>query len=426
MCLTVPAQIIELDGTVATVKDSTGIKKIQITLIPDLKVGDWILYIDNFAVEKVDKHEAGEILELLSAPDQQIDNSLLSEKFKTIIKDSKLRTLTKEEIIYLLETQNIEEAALVAEANLVRKTNIKDFICIHGIIEFSNWCTNDCAYCGLREANKTIGRYRMTIDEIVKTAVEAVNITGYKLLVLQSGDDPFYTDDMLVEIIEKIKAECRVFILVSVGERGYDCYKRLKEVGVSGALLRFETTNPILFQKMHGVGKKLTNRMQHLKFLRELGYFVATGSIVGLPGQTIEDVADDVLTTKQLAHMVSTGPFVPCDETPLVNLPQGSVDLCFKSIAIYRLMLKSTRIPVATALETIAGEDGRKKALQAGANSLMFNITPEKYRPLYKIYPNKFFQEKTIWQKYGLFKYEESYKMLEERMIKEITKYVTD
>lgn len=426
MCLTIPGEVIQMNGTEATIKDGSGTKKIQTSLIPGIEVGDWVLYIDNFAVEKIPQNEAQEILDLLSAPDQQINNSLLSERFKTIIQNSKLRTLNKDEIIYLLETQELEEQALVSEANIVRKTNIKDFICIHGIIEFSNFCKNDCAYCGLRQANKTIDRYRMTIEEIVQTAVDAVNITGYKLLVLQSGDDPYYTDDMLVEIIEKIKESCKVFVLVSVGERSRDCYKRLKEAGVSGALLRFETTNPVLFKQVHGAGKNLENRLEHLKFLRELGYFVATGSIIGLPGQTISDIADDILATKQWAHMVSMGPFVPCDETPLVTEQKGSVELCFKAIAIYRLMMKSTRIPVATALETIAGEDGRKKALQAGANSLMFNITPAKYRPLYKIYPNKFFQEKTIWQKYGLFKYEESYKMLEERMIKEINKYVTN
>lgn len=355
-------------------------------------------------------------------PFQKIDVSKLSAEFKDIIQASKYRDLTKEEIIYLLKTKGLEQKALFSEANLVRKTYIKDFICIHGIIEFSNFCKNDCLYCGLRKENLTLPRYRMNIDEIVDTAYKAVIEAGYKLLVLQSGEDYFYTDDMLEEIIKKIKEKCQVFIFISIGERGYKCYERLKKAGASGVLFRFETSNPKLFKKFHPQGKNLKSRFEHLKFMKELGYFIATGSIIGLPNQTIEDLTKDILFTKKWAHMVSAGPFIPCDNTPLADATHGNIEMNLKTIAILRLMMKSIRIPVVTALETLAGEDGRRKALQAGANSLMFNLTPENYRPFYKIYPDNFFQKETIWQKYGLFKYEESYKMLEERMIKEIKK----
>lgn len=420
MCLTIPAQITKLEKGKAIVRENDRFRQIQISLVPNLEVGDWILYINDLALERIPKKEAKEILELLELPYQKIDISKLNGKFKDIIQISKSRDLIKDEIIYLLQTKGLEQEALFSEANLVRKTYIKDFICIHGIIEFSNFCKNDCFYCGLRKENRTLLRYRMNIDDIVDIAHKAVTEAGYKLLVLQSGEDYFYTDDMLEEIIKKIKEKCRVFIFISIGERGYKCYERLKKAGASGTLFRFETSNPELFKRLHPQGKNLENRFGHLRFMKELGYFIATGSIIGLPGQTIEDLAEDILTTKKWAHMVSTGPFVPCDNTPLANLAHGDIEMNLKTIAILRLMMRNARIPVVTALETLAGEDGRKRALQAGANSLMFNLTPANYRPFYKIYPDKFFQKETIWQKYGLFKYEESYKMLEERMQEEL------
>ena len=422
MCLTIPAQVIKLEKGKAVIQENDRFKQIQISLVPNLKVGDWILYINDSALEKIPRNEAKEILELLEVPYQKIDISRLSGKFRDIIQTSKSKDLTKEEVVYLLKTKELEQKALFSEANLVRKTYIKDFICIHGIIEFSNFCKNDCLYCGLRKENLTLPRYRMSIEDIVNIADKAVTEAGYKLLVLQSGEDYFYTDDILEEIIKKIKEKCRVFIFISIGERGYKCYERLKKAGASGVLFRFETSNLELFKKLHPQGKNLANRFEHLRFMKELGYFIATGSIIGLPNQTIENLAEDILTTKKWAHMVSTGPFVPCDNTPLANLVHGNIEMSLKTIAILRLMMKNARIPVVTALETLAGENGRKRALQAGANSLMFNLTPENYRPFYKIYPDKFFQKETIWQKYGLFKYEESYKMLEERMTKEIEK----
>ena len=340
----------------------------------------------------------------------------MADSFKSIIVASKTRDLNKEEIIYLLNTEDQEKAALFSEANIIRKTYLKDFICIHGVIEFSNYCRNDCAYCGLRKQNPKLERYRMNVEEIVSAADKAVNVKGYKLLVLQSGEDSWYTDEILVEIIAKIKKKCQVFIFMSIGERGYDCYKKMKQAGLSGVLFRFETSNPELFKKLHPNGKNLSNRFAHLKFMKELGYFIATGSIIGIPGQTIEDLADDILLMKKYAHMISMGPFVPCEETPLSDARHGDIEINLKMIAILRLLMPKARIPVVTSLETLAGEDGRKRALSAGASSLMLNLTPDKYRPLYKIYSDRFYQEESVWEKYGLFKYEESYKMLEERM----------
>lgn len=420
MCLTIPAKVTKLEGNFAIIADSNSTRKVLASFIPDLKIGDWLLYTSDTAVRKISEIDAKEIISLLENFHPLSDAEKLSKTFKDIIAASKKRDLSKEEIIYLFQTEETEKEALFAEADIVRKTYLKDFICIHGIIEFSNYCKNDCAYCGLRAKNNTVERYRMSVEEIVDTAVEAVDKKGYKLFVLQSGEDPFYTDQMLLDIIAGIKRRAKAFIFMSVGERSRQAYKKMKEAGASGVLFRFETSNPELFKKFHERGKKLQNRLELLEYLKSIGYFIATGSILGFPGQTIEDIADDVLLIKKLAHMASFGPFVPGANTPIHDQPAGDVQLVLKMIAVLRLIMKTGRIPVVTALETLAGKDIRKQALTAGANSLMFNLTPARYRPLYKIYPNKFHEQENIWEKYGLFKAEESYQMLEERMREEI------
>lgn len=424
MCLTIPAKVLELKDGKASVKDASGNRReIDVSLISGLRVGDWVLYITDLALRKISRNDAKAIKELLEPQLKRIDAAKIGEKFRGIIRAAKTRELTKEELIYLLKTEGEEKKALFSEANTARQSHLKDFICIHGIIEFSNFCQNDCFYCGLRKENEKAKRYRMPPEEIIETAVRAVKGRGYKLLVLQSGQDPFYTDEMLAALIGEIKKRCRVFVFMSVGDRGYDCYKKMKQAGASGALLRFETSDPELFKKIHPRGKILQNRFEHLRFLRELGYFIASGSLIGLPGQTFDDLFEDILMIKKWANMVSMGPFIPCDNTPLADYPTGNAELNLKMISVLRLLMPSSRIPVVTALETLLGEKARRMALLAGANSLMFNLTPEKYRPLYRIYPNKFFKKEERWEKYGLFKHEESYKMLEERMVKEINKY---
>ncbi len=425
MCLTIPAQIIKLGRNQAIIRDSNTAKTVNISLISNLKIGDWILYISDFAVKKISKNDAQEISILLKSP-QKIDTQKLDARFRSIIEASRIRNLTKKEVVYLLNIDGPEKKALFSEANIIRKTYLKDFICIHGIIEFSNYCRNDCLYCGLRKENQKLKRYRMSVDEIIETAQEAVNKKGYKLLVLQSGEDSFYTEEILCKIIKEIKKRCRVFIFMSVGERGCRCYQKMKQAGASGVLFRFETSNPVLFKKLHPKGKDFKSRFKHLEFMKKLGYFIATGSLIGLPGQTTEDLADDILTIKEWANMVSIGPFIPTQDTSLTDAfysekpKKWKAEMNFKMIAILRLLMPTIRIPVVTALETTVGEEGRRKALWAGANSLMFNLTPAKYRPFYKIYDHKFFQKENLWEKYGLFKNEESYKMLEERMQKEL------
>jgi biotin synthase len=282
----------------------------------------------------------------------------------------------------------------------------------------------------------------MDVNEIVKIASRAVNDIGYKMLVLQSGIDMWYTDEMLVGIIEKIKAKSRCFIFMSVGERSVECYQKMKQAGANGVLFRFETSNQKLYEKLHpqntlkggqvwspafrqsqGLTLKggLQNRLTLLKEMKKMGYYISSGPIIGLPGQTIEDLADDILMMKRLGvGMVSMGPFVPCDNTPLAREPHGDVELSLKMIAVLRLLMPKARIPVTTALETLDPQNARKRGLQSGANSLMFNLTPKKYRSKYKIYPNKFYGRNKDLEDFALYKEKESWEMLE----KEFKKYL--
>jgi biotin synthase len=265
----------------------------------------------------------------------------------------------------------------------------------------------------------------MDPEEIIERAVSAVKDRGFKLIVLQSGEDPFYTSEMLASIIREIKARSRVFIFISAGERGLGFYRTLREAGASGALLRFETSNPRLFRRLHPGGKApakdLDNRIRHLAFLKDLGYYIATGSLTGLPGQTLEDIAGDILLTKKWANMVSTGPFLPSPGTPLGASPRPASELYLKTIAATRLIMKKARIPVVTAFETLEGAGARKKAFSCGANSLMINLTPRPYRDLYALYPGKAFsdEEDDVFVRNGLFRFEGSFKMLEEKMLSE-------
>lgn len=423
MCLTIPAKVISIDQSHSevpiqdiVVEDSRGTRAVKAISLPDLKIGDWVLYTLDMAVRKVSEEEAREIIDLLE-PKAALDLSQLDGAFTRIIQKSFEEELTRDETVRLLGTEDpLEMEALFSEANMVRQTNLRDFFCIHGIVEFSNNCARECHYCGLRRSSGAVNRYRMEPDEIVDTVVDAVERRGYKLIVLQSGDDFSYTNDMLVSIIGEIKKRCKVFIFVSVGERSVECYRRMKEAGASGTLFRFETSNNRIYDALHP-GQSHEKRMALIKEMKEMGYYVASGFLIGLPDQRVEDIADDILTMKELGvKMVTVGPFIPSHNTPLSSHPAGSATMTLKVTAICRLMMPKAKIPVTTALETIESEEGRRLGLSSGANSLMFNLTPEKYRDDYRIYPNKYHGKEELWEKYGLFNEELSYRMLEQKM----------
>lgn len=455
-------------------------EQIELGIVSDAKVGDWVLYATDRAVRRIDEIEAREIIELLEDNYQPVDIKALPLKYKRIIykirtegqknrkteelkkneienfrtnsnkKNDKLSTtgysiLTNSDLEYLLNlkgSNNLE--ALYSEANVMRKDRLEDFVCIHGIIEFSNFCKNNCLYCGIR-ADAKINRYRMSEVEIFRAAKFAVEQEGYKLIVLQSGEDYSYSDNDLIKIIRKIKEHLRVFIFISMGERSKRFYRAAFEGGASGSLFRFETSNPKLYRKMHP-GHSLDERLRSLRDQIEIGYYIASGGLIGLPGQTISDLADDLLLVRKLGiPMLSAGPWIESAQSPLSKIKdqkskikniEGDFDqssdllptdysllsnddrlrLTLNYIAAARLLMPEIKIPVTTALETLDPASGRHKGLLAGANALMFNITPEKYRADYNLYDHKYIEREKVWQKYGLFKGEESYEMLEERL----------
>ncbi len=411
MCLTIPTKIISINDNIAKTQDYQGnFTDLNISSINNLKPGDWLLHTVGQVTKKIDPTEVQSIIDLLAFI-PNISPEICTKEFQRIITKSKSQPLSKQEIIFLLKTSNKDQQALLNEANITRQTHINDFFCIHGIIELSNHCQNNCHYCGIQNNNKELKRYRMNPDEIIECATNAVQKRGYKLLVLQSGEDLFYTTNDLINIIQTIKSINQVFIFLRIGERNFETYKTLKQAGANGVLFRFETSNPGIYEFLHS-NQNYQNRLKHLDWFKHLDYFIATGSIIGLPGQLMEDIADDILYfTENNFPMASFGPFIPSQNTSLQNNPPGDIDLTLKTIAILRLLNPAAKIPVVTALETLAGENGRKMALQAGANSLMFNLTPEKYRSLYSIYPEKYFKEERLWEKYGLFHEPESYNM---------------
>lgn len=293
--------------------------------------------------------------------------------------------LTKKEIVDILkdDSQNKE---LFELADKVRHDNVGDEIHLRGLIEFSNTCKCTCHYCGLRAENKTVERYRITPDDIIQFAKNAVN-AGYKTIVLQSGEDVFYSKDIMCKIISEIK-KLDVALTLSIGEKPYKELEAYKNAGADRYLLRIETTDKKLYKALHPF-MSFENRKNCLYNLKKLGYKTGSGCLVGLPGQTIESLADDILFFKENDFdMIGIGPFIAHPDTPLKNAPNGSLILALKVMSIIRILMKDINIPATTAMETL-NPKGRIMALQSGANVIMPNVTMSKYRKKYEIYPNK-------------------------------------
>ena len=292
---------------------------------------------------------------------------------------------TKKEIVDILKDDSQNEW-LFSLADKVRRENVGDEVHLRGLIEFSNICHCFCKYCGLRCENKELDRYRILPDDIVKYAQKAVEM-GYKTIVLQSGEDVFYTKEILCDIIRRIK-EFDVALTLSIGERSFEDYKAFRDCGADRYLIRIETTDKDLYKKMHP-NMSFENRVRCLNDLKKLGYEVGTGCLVGLPGQTIESLADDILFFKKInADMIGIGPFIAHPHTPLKDMPNGNFTLALKVMALTRILLKNINIPATTAMETL-NPNGRIIALQSGANVVMPNVTTTEYRAKYEIYPNK-------------------------------------
>lgn len=293
--------------------------------------------------------------------------------------------MNKKEIIDIL-ADDTKNDWLFKEADKIRHEFVGDEVHLRGLIEFSNICKCQCLYCGLQSQNKKIERYRILHDEIIEYANHAVEL-GYKTIVLQSGEDSYYDTEKMIEIIKDIK-KLDVALTLSIGEKSFEEYKAFKDAGCDRYLLRIETTDKELYQKMHP-NASFENRVQCLKNLKKLGFETGSGCLVGLPNQTLESLANDILFFKENDFdMIGIGPFIPHPDTSLKNAKTGSFTLALKVMALVRIIMKNVNIPATTAMETL-NPNGRLIALQSGANVVMPNVTSKDYRKKYEIYPGK-------------------------------------
>ena len=279
-----------------------------------------------------------------------------------------------------------ETELLFACADRTRKGFVGNSVHIRGIIEFSNYCVRNCMYCGLRRDNHKLTRYRMTPDEILVASEKGIR-RGYRTIVLQSGEDAYYSASDIARIVEGIKSLGDVAVTLSVGERTLGEYRTMRSAGADRFLLKHETADAELYRRLHP-GASLETRIECLQNLKSLGFQLGSGFIVGLPGQDVSTIAKDVTLLQTLdVEMAGIGPFIPHPDTPLASYPPGNVTMTLKALAIARLALPYANLPVTTALSTLR-QDGRELALSCGGNVIMPNITPAKYRKLYEIYPD--------------------------------------
>lgn len=294
--------------------------------------------------------------------------------------------LEKTEIVRLLETEIEELDYLLQQADRKRKEICGDEVHLRAIIEFSSYCKQNCHYCGLRKDNQKLERYQLKKDEIIETARMASKL-GYQTVVLQSGEDEYQAAE-IAEIIKEIKEATGMAITLSLGERDFAAYKLWREAGADRYLLKHEIADQALYEKYHP-GMSYQNRIESLKYLKTIGYQTGSGVIIDLPGQNPKILAEDLLLSQDLElDMIGSGPFIPHEQTPLAESKTGTVEMTLKFTALSRLLLPLAHIPATTALGTIDAE-GRQKALLAGANVVMPNVTDSKYREKYQIYPEK-------------------------------------
>ena len=293
------------------------------------------------------------------------------------------------DIEYLLNLEDdVEFQMLFDFADEVRQQFVGDGILLRGIVEFSNYCRNTCSYCGLNKFNKSLKRYRLTKDEIIASVVNIVS-AGIKTVVLQSGEDENIEAHWLKDLILQIKSNFDIAVTLSVGERSFEDYKLWKQAGADRYLLKIETANAAFYRKLHP-GMSFENRMECSRILKVLGYQNGSGCLVGLKGQTMQTLAEDILFfKKEDFDMLGIGLFIPHKNTLLGKEVLGSLKLTLKTLAVTRIVTKDAHLPATTAIGSVGECDERIKALKAGANVIMPNFTPERYRKLYEIYPDK-------------------------------------
>ncbi len=398
MCYAIPAKVIKLNGNIA-VLDYFGEERRVLNEFENLQKGDYVYAQGGIIVDTISKKNAIGILHVWKERFfelKKIDKGLAQVEKKRVAKGNFLKVLqkinmqkelNKKDLLELLRQREENSLKLMyTTANNIRQKEHGNACCVHGIIEFSNYCRNNCLYCGIRK-DRNVKRYRMEADEIIKIARCAVKEYGFKALVLQSGEDLWYDEYKLTEIIKEIR-KLHVLIFLSIGIRSKKTYKKLYESGARGVLLRFETSNRNIFRELRPE-TSFDERLELIKFLKKTGYIVATGFLMGLPGETDEDIINNILFTASLnADMYSFGPLIPAKETPLQCLKSIHESEVLKAISISRFVDRGAKILVTSAFETL-GEDAKRNGLLTGANSLMINVTPQKFRRLYELYPGR-------------------------------------
>lgn len=311
------------------------------------------------------------------------------------------KPLTHKQILaWLREDDPHRLDELWTAADATRARHVGSAVHLRGLIEISNHCVRQCGYCGLRAGNASVTRYRMNEDEILACAHEAVAL-GYGTVVMQAGEDYGITRPWLAAMVERIKSETPLAVTLSMGERPIEDLRAWREAGADRYLLRFETSDPELYQLIHPSQGRAIDRLALLALLKELGYEVGSGVLIGIPGQTWDSLANDILTFRQLdLDMIGVGPYLPHPATPLgqgqwrrpippeEQVPSAEL-MVYKVMALTRLVCPEANIPSTTALATINKVNGRELGLSRGANVVMPNLTPVQYRALYEIYPAK-------------------------------------
>lgn len=308
---------------------------------------------------------------------------------------SKLETdniLAREEFLNLIDNHTPDDAEYLFErARAVRESHFGKAVYLRGLVEITSYCSNDCLYCGIRRSNRGAERYRLSPEEILQCCEEGHKL-GFRTFVMQGGEDPYFSDDVLVPLIDEIKSrypDCAVTL--SLGERSRESYQRLYNAGADRYLLRHETAAPAHYSQLHPQWMSYERRMECLMNLKEIGFQVGTGFMVGSPYQTSENLLEDLLFIARFQpQMVGIGPFVPHHATPFASEKGGTAELTTFMLGLLRLMLPGVLLPSTTALGTIDPE-GREKGLLAGANVVMPNLSPVDVRKKYDIYDNKLF-----------------------------------
>ena len=314
----------------------------------------------------------------------------MNELFELVDQLAETRDLPDVQLGRLITERTPELAAYLAEkARVVQDRYYGKKIYVRGLIELSNYCKNDCYYCGIRRSNRLAQRYRLDKEEIL-ACCKAGYALGFRTFVLQGGEDGWYTDDKVCDIVSSIKKEypdCAVTL--SIGEKSRESYERYFEAGADRYLLRHETVTDVHYRQLHPESMSLSNRIRCLRDLKEIGYQTGCGIMVGAPGQTVEYIVNDLRFMKEFEpQMVGIGPFIPHKDTPFAQEAAGSVELTVYLLAIIRLMLPKVLLPATTALGSIC-KDGREQGILAGANVIMPNLSPEDVREKYLLYNNK-------------------------------------